>query len=324
MAHEITINNGIAEMAYVGNTPWHSLGNQLIQGASIDQWRQGSGLLWKYEESAVHFKSDLEDETMLEWPDQKVLYRSDTKTPLSVVSDRYQVVQPEAVLEFFRDLVEVHGFELETAGSLRGGRRIWALARTGLDAEVVAKDNVKAYLLLATSCDGGLATTAMFTSVRVVCMNTLAMAINSTNNATARVRVRHNSVFDPTAVKGQLGLDAGQVFNDFLSKMQGFANKSVSDKLATEILETALARASGSGSVRETRGFKTVMQLFQGVGKGARLEGVAGTGWGLVNAVTEYADFHIRARNQDNRLNSAWFGEGANLKSEIVALVEEA
>lgn len=320
MAHQLTITDGIAEMAYVGKTPWHGLGNQLMQNASIEEWRQGSGLLWHYNESPVHFMNG----SMHKWDEHKVLYRSDTNAPLSVVSNRYQVVQPEQVLEFFRDLVEVHGFQLETAGSLRGGRRIWALARTGLDAEVVANDNVKGYLLLATSCDGGLATTALFTSVRVVCMNTLAMAINNVNDAAARVTVRHSSVFDPTKVKSQLGLDANNIFADFMTKMRGFANTSMTDKLAAEVLETAFARASTAGSVRETRGFKTVMQLFQGGGKGARLDGVAGTGWGLVNAVTEYADFHIRARNQDNRLNSAWFGEGANLKRQIVDLVAQA
>jgi len=89
-----------------------------------------------------------------------VLYRSDTKAPLSVVSNRYQIVQPREVLEFYRDLTEVSGYELETAGVLKGGRKFWALARTGQTTKLKGNDQVNGYLLLATSCDGTLATTA--------------------------------------------------------------------------------------------------------------------------------------------------------------------
>src|SRR3546814_12556175 len=114
---------------------------------------------------------------MSAFPEQKVLYRSDTKAPLAVVSKRFQVVQPGEILEFYRDLTEVGGFELETAGVLREGRKFWALARTGQSVSLKGRDRVDGYLLLATACDGTLATTAQFTSVRVVCKNTLSIAL---------------------------------------------------------------------------------------------------------------------------------------------------
>lgn len=320
MAHEISIRaDGFAEMAYVGQLPWHGLGQVLTDNDSIDDWRVAAGLDWTIQRSPVQFMNG----SMHTWPQNEVLYRSDTNDPLAVVSNRYNVVQPQEVLEFFRDLVSEHGFKLETAGSLKGGRRIWALARTGFDGEVVINDRVNSYLLLVTSCDGGLATTAKFTSVRVVCKNTLQMGMWSASETGTTVKVRHSTVFDPTAVKGNLGLNANIVYDQFMGKMKSFAEKSLSGQAATEVIERLFA-SSGSANlpVRETRGFKTVMQLFNGAGKGSTMDGVAGTGWGLVNAVTEYADFHIRARNQDNRLNSAWFGEGANLKDRIVDLVE--
>src|SRR3546814_15248348 len=69
--------------------------------------------------------------TISAFHEQKVLYRADTKAPLAVVSKRFQVVQPGEILEFYRDLTEVGGFELETAGVLRGGRRFGTLARPG-------------------------------------------------------------------------------------------------------------------------------------------------------------------------------------------------
>jgi phage/plasmid-like protein (TIGR03299 family) len=249
-----------------------------------------------------------------------VLYRNDTNAHLSIVSDRYKVVQPAEVLNFFKSLVSHHGFHIETAGTLKGGRRIWALARTGFDGEVVPNDPLKTYLLLVTSCDGGLATTAQFTSVRVVCNNTLQMSFEAGNSA-SRVKVRHNKVFDPTQVKGALGLNAHDVFSGFMTQMKSFAEKSLSGKQAEQILEHLF---STSHSVaRESKGFKTVIQLFNGTGKGSRIDGVAGTGWGLVNSVTEYADYHIRSRSVDNRLDSAWFGAGAALKDRVVTLVNE-
>jgi phage/plasmid-like protein (TIGR03299 family) len=251
-----------------------------------------------------------------------VLYRSDTNAPLSIVSDKYHVVQPQQVLEFFRDLVEEHGFTLETAGTLRGGKRIWALARTNFDDEIVANDKVKTYLLLVTSCDKGLATTAQYTSVRVVCNNTLHMSLDKASFAN-QVRLRHTTEFDASALHAELGLNAKVVASEFMDKMKTLANTSVSDALAQKIIEDIFHKQGVTGPIRARKGFETIMQLFRGAGKGAMMDGVRGTGWGLVNAVTEYTDFKVRARNQDYRLNSAWFGVGANMKDSVVQILEE-
>ena len=120
----------IENMAYAGATPWHGLGNRLSERQPIEVWQKEAGMDWLIQDSPVHFKSQNigalgEIHSFLE---QKVLYRSDTKAPLSVVSQRYQVVQPREVLEFYRDLTEKSGYELETAGVLKGGRKLWALA----------------------------------------------------------------------------------------------------------------------------------------------------------------------------------------------------
>lgn len=99
--------------------------------------------------------------------DQMVLYCSDTKAPLSVVSDRYQVEQPHEVLELYRDLTEVSSFELETAGVLKAGKKFWALAKKGKESVLKGNDIVNGFLLLATSCDGTLAASCrVMTSAR--------------------------------------------------------------------------------------------------------------------------------------------------------------
>jgi len=214
MAHEVTVRqDGFAEIAFVGNEmPWHGLGQNVSENADIDTWRKLAGLDWEINRSVVQFMNG----QMHDYSDHNVLYRSDNNSPLSVVGKNYKVVQPKEVLEFFRDLVSQDGFSIETAGSLKGGRRIWALAKTNLDGEIVDGDLFKTYLLLVTSCDGGLATTAQFTSVRVVCNNTLQMALG--DGIDNQVKVRHNSVFNPLAVKGQLGLNASVVYEDFMKK----------------------------------------------------------------------------------------------------------
>ena len=152
-----------------------------------------------------------------------MVYRSDTKTPLSVVSNRYQVVQPREVLEFYRDLTGVSGYELETAGILKGGRKFWALARTGQTTVLKGNDQVNGYLLLATSCDGTLATTATPTTVRVVCSNTLTISLNC---ATRAITVPHNTRFDPQAVKKQLGIAVSQ-WDEFMYRMRALAERKV-------------------------------------------------------------------------------------------------
>ena len=122
----------VESMAYAGEKPWHGLGNKLQPNQSIDDWKESAGMDWTIQNSEVRFITGQNGiGTISAFPEQKVLYRSDTKAPLAVVSKRFQVVQPGEILEFYRDLTEVGGFELETAGVLREGRKFWALARTG-------------------------------------------------------------------------------------------------------------------------------------------------------------------------------------------------
>lgn len=296
----------VQSMAYVGAEPWHGLGHHLQPHQSIDAWQQAAGMDWSIESSPVRFFNG--SQTLRSFPEQQVLHRSDTHAPLAVVSQRFQVVQPREILAFYRDLTEVSGFELETAGVLKGGRKFWALAKTGQSAMLKGNDQVKGYLLLATACDGSLATTAQFTSVRVVCNNTLHIALGENTGA---VKVSHRSNFDADAVKRQLGI-AVSSWDGFLQRMKALTERKVTDAQAEAFLAKVLA-VPDHPRVPE-KAAKAVLSLYQGQGKGAELASAKGTAWGLVNAVTEYADHTKRARSDDHRLDSAWFGPGAQLK----------
>ena len=163
MTHLIDMSTGQAAMAYVGEAPWHKLGQRLTAGADLETWRCEAGLAYSVERTPVLFQRTGAGacDRIEAMEGRDVLYRSDTGAPLSVVSSSgYQVVQPGEVLDFFGRLAEAGGFELETAGALSQGRRVWGLAKVHDGAPVVAQDTVRPYLLLATSYDGTMATTA--------------------------------------------------------------------------------------------------------------------------------------------------------------------
>jgi phage/plasmid-like protein (TIGR03299 family) len=310
MAHEVQ------QMAYVGETPWHGLGNRLSPNQPLEIWQREAGMDWRIESSAVHFKSAGSGllAPIHTFPDQKVLYRSDTQEPLSVVSQRYQVVQPNEVLEFYRDLTELSGYELETAGVLKGGRKFWALARTGESVALKGGDEVGGYLLLATSCDGTLATTATPTTVRVVCNNTLALSLNGANSA---IKVPHNTRFNPDLVKKQLGVAVSR-WDEFMYEMQMLAERKEAERFFNQVLSVTSTDATASAKQTNRHAIAKAHSLYDGRGKGAELASAKGTAWGLLNAVTEFVDHEKRARSADYRMDSAWFGQGAVLKQRAL------
>lgn len=308
----------VQSMAYVGQEPWHGLGNRLAPNQPVDVWAERAGMNWHIEQAEVRFVTGTAGIGAIHaFPEQKVLYRSDTKAPLSVVSARYNVVQPREVLEFYRDLTEVGGFELETAGVLKAGKKFWALAKTGQTGSLRGKDKVDGYLLLATACDGTLATTAQFTSVRVVCNNTLQIALG---DGTGVVKVPHRSQFDAQAVKRQLGI-AISSWDAFMARTKALAERKVTESAAEAFFRRVLTYPVTASGDRDAlaineRAIKAVGQLYAGRGKGAQLPSAAGTAWGLLNAVTEFTDHHRRARSDDHRRDAAWFGAGATLKQK--------
>ena len=314
----------VETMAYTGQVPWHGIGSQLAPGQSIEVWRERAGMNWSLEEAEVRFVAEDGDQHPARaFPGQKVLYRSDTKRPLAVVSKRYQVVQPREILDFYRDLTRHSGFELETAGVLRGGRKLWALARTGQGVALKGQDQVNGYLLLATACDGTLATTAQFTSVRVVCNNTLQIAVGDRVGA---IKVPHRSAFDADKVKSQLGITVAG-WESFVERMRVLCDTPVDPDSADALLRRLLTyqTANGGGEAVNEQAVTKVRALFNGEGRGSALKTSKGTAFGLLNSITEYVDHHRRAQSTENRLDAAWFGQGAQTKLQAWnALVGEA
>ncbi|MFM5363759.1 DUF932 domain-containing protein [Aeromonas veronii] len=270
---------------------------------------------WSIEQSDVLYNVTSDMLHIDSFVESKVLYRSDTLAPLSVILKRYNVVQPHDVLHFYQDLVQAGRFELETAGVLKGGRMLWALAWMGQDMRLNGSDTVKFYLLLATSCDGTLCTTAQFTSLRVVCNTKLQMALNDKTDA---IKVPNSTKFNPEYVKEVLGLGLAN-WDLFQRNIHEQSHRSVSPAEAILFFSDLINDPTDDdGNIALSRPTKKLQELYQGTGMESELASAKNTVWGLVNAVTEYIDHYRRARSQDNRLDSAWFGQGAQLKSQAL------
>ncbi len=298
----------VETMAFVGEVPWHGLGNKVEDGIELDDFRRNAGLDWEVWKTPVMFGNGLHT-----FKDKFVLNRTTDNRPFAVVSGRYKMVQPKEVFEFFRDFLSQHDMKMHTAGALNDGARIWALATTGDSAFIRGLDQVKAHLLLCTSYDLTLSTTAQFVSERVVCNNTLNIALKE--NGGSRIVIPHMQTFDAEAVKEQMGIGREQ-WGAFTNALEVLAKIRVDAAKAVHVMDKVFKLPVDPekrlADPDRIHAHNVVTLCDEQRFKGADLAGQ--TAWGLLNATTEYIDWHKRARSQNNRVSSAWFGEGANIK----------
>jgi phage/plasmid-like protein (TIGR03299 family) len=318
MAHQISINNGVAQYAST-QREWHGLGQLMTAGASIEDWQREAGMDYRVQRSTIRYATERDITHPSQFKtvtDKHVLFRSDNGEALGVVSDSYKVVQPAEVLEFFREWADTGGLTIESAGVLFGGKRYFATAKLADGVAVDGgTDKVVPYALLSTSADGSLATECRWTTVRTVCNNTLSLALK----ADAVYKVSHRTAFKPEQAK--LVVEAAhEEFGAFMQTARSLADVKMEAERA-EALTAALLRKTTDDAARETIAFRRIMELFNGFAKGATLESANGTAWGWLNSVTEYADHHVRAHSEENRQASALWGNGDALKHKALELV---
>lgn len=313
MAHELSFINGIAEFAYLTGTPvWHGFGQVIPedQAHNIDAWLYASNMgNWSIKTAPV-LAYDADDDELITFDGRKLLYRSDTKQPLADVGYGYNVVQPAEVVRFFDGLINSLNFKMRSCGVLFGGRKFWAQADIGQSINILGKDRVDGMLLLSTSCDGSMATTATYTTVRVVCNNTLRMATGSDSDY---VKMSHQGVFSQDDFRTQLGItpDAFIGWGNVATEM---AKYKITAEEAVTILSKALLIPEEQDPM-ENRQIAKTLQLFAGQALGSDM--APDSLWQLVNATTEYADHWRQTKSMDSRINSAWFGQQANIKDAV-------
>ena len=329
MAHELDESNGKYNMAYVGDKPWHGLGQELTPDSPLDVWCKEAGMDWTVEKadclfnvggesSNIQYPNLSRPQNIRKFEKRNVLYRSDTYAGLGVVSDNYKIVQPKEALEFFKDLIADHGFTMETAGCLFGGKKFWALAKCGKSFKINGEDEIKPYLMMASSADGTMSTAVHLTSVRVVCNNTLQMCIGA-NAEKSKIKIPHQATFDANAVKQQLDI-VGGAWDKFKDNVIYLSEKRITrdEAILTVGEELNIKHTVVDDVMASSQILRNIISLYDGKGIGANMVSANGTAWGLVNAVTQFFDHETGSKIDKSRaFERANFTDRSQFKIKI-------
>lgn len=315
MAHEIEMIDGVAQMAYAGATPWHGLGTQVSDDISTDEMMRVAGLDWTVDKHPLYF---MEDKGMLGQVEKHTaLIRSSDKKVMDIVSNNWNPVQNHQAFEFFREFVEAGQMKMDTAGSLKEGKMVWALAKVQEGFTIKTQegeDSVRSYLLFSNPHEYGKSTNIRLVNERVVCHNTISIAL--AENAEHWLRLSHHKPFDAEKAKELMGM-AELSTNKYQEQSQFLAQRRYKADDVVEYFTRVFPSMSKKDKIaRSVKHAEEIMHTQPGANLGE------GTFWQLFNTVTYMTD-HTMGRNPDTRLQSAWYGPNSNLKSKALDIALE-
>lgn len=324
MAHEITEKDTFGEVRSGGKRAWHGLGIELEEGLTVREGFDKLGLGWETELCPITAEFQGQRVAI---PDCRAHIRCDTREALGVVSADYKPISNQQMAEFADALVGADkAVRLETGGSLRRGRRVFALIKLPRDTVVLDGDDIRNYVCISNGHDGLSAFRAFFTPTRVVCANTLAEAERALGGAwfahdgdvTKKVEL----------ARAALGIVVAQS-EAFASKARMLAKVQMTRASMQSYMDVVYARTFGpvkkDDADKDEKGmtekhYDETMALWNGNLSHPRntVKSTEGTLWHGMNAVTFYHD-HQRGRlksveDSDARVHSNLFGVAANHK----------
>lgn len=310
MAHEVE------SMMFVNETPWHRLGRRFTTAPSLEEAIVAAGLDWQVTTEKVFDSNGNVLPALL-------TRRSSDGNVLGVVGPTYTPLQNDKAFEFFRPFFDANLASIETAGSLRMGKRVWVLAKINSEQMVVkGNDTVEKYVLLSNSHDGTLAVRVGFTPVRVVCQNTLSVAISSASSKLIRLRHSRNVESNLEKIQEVMNL-ANAEFEATADQYRILAkidiNKKDLEKYVKLVFNASQKIMEVDGDLEQinnNRIMEKITPLFE-QGMGNDMPEVKGTLWTAYNAVTEFLQYH-RGEDVGTRLDSLWFGQGAQLNKKAL------
>lgn len=333
MPAEITNIDGIAEMFYVGDTPWHGIGTRLNRPANAKEAIGASHLDWRIDTKPIYIKSS--DSVKL-IDNYVAITRVDTGEIFHIAKKRYTPLQNEDAFKFFDGVVGAGEAIYHTAGSLQKGRRVWILAKLNGELKVTNNEVLEKYILLANAHDGSLALTMTMTPVRVVCNNTLAVALKGARRGKA-FYARHtlNVMNKVNYAKELLGLSEAY-FANFMEGVNRLVAKQITEQEFLSILGEVYILRDGVSMEGQRKpkqvAIETTLELFEN-GRGNNDVYVRGSAWAAFNAVTEYIDYYAPIGRGfggtlktlastdtavvDRRLNSSWFGKSGDVRQQV-------
>ena len=247
---------------------------------------------------------------------RSALVRKNDNKILDVVSDEWNPVQNTEAFEFFNDFIAEGDMEMHTAGSLRGGQIVWALAKVKDGFSLFGGDEVESYLHFTNFHRFGFATDVRFTPIRVVCNNTLTLSLNT--KVERMVKISHRREFNGDNVKLMLGVAAEK-----LAKYKEMATFLGSKRYTNENMVDYFNRVfpvTGAASKKEISKSASTALAIVDTQPGA--EFARGSFWQLFNTTTYMTD-HIIGRSADSRLSSAWYGYNRGLKTKALETAME-
>lgn len=314
MSHMIEMVDGVAQMAWTGETPWHGLGKQVPADLTPEQMMKAAGLDWEVKKVPAYATVGKKRIAV----GKSALIRTSDSKLLDVVGDDWNPCQNAEAFEFFNDFIGNGDMTMETAGSIMNGKRVFAMAKVKESFELFKGDRVDANLLFSNPHMYGKTIDIQFTPVRVVCWNTLSLSLSL--GSKNRVSVSHRVKFDGDSVKEMMG-----VAKDKLATYKEAAAYLGSKRYDEESIKEYFGRIFGSkedkktGEDKNSRNARIAYDILE---QQPGAEFARGSMWQGFNAVTFMVD-HVIGRNEDNRMNSAWFGWGRNLKVKALQTAME-
>ena len=301
MAHEVET------MAYAGEVPWHGLGVPVSNDLTPAQMMTKAGLDWKVQELDNYIDFNGEKR----FTGKKTLVRDTDGQVLTTVGKDWNPVQNEQAFEFFSEYVLSGDMEMHTAGSLKDGQMVWALAKTKESFELFNGDQTDNYFLFTNPHQFGKSINIRMTPIRVVCNNTLTLSLSQ--NTDKMVTVNHRKAFDPNMVKEQMGI-AREKMEQYKSMAAFLGKKPATGENVIQYFNEvfgAPAKEKENGVLPFTsRNAKIAMENLQ-TQPGANF--AQGSWWQAFNSVTYMTD-HLQGREGDSRLQSAWYGRNRKVK----------
>jgi phage/plasmid-like protein (TIGR03299 family) len=328
MAHNLHIENEKASLFYVGVTPWHKLGTKLDSPATASQAIKAANLNWRVTKipmfgiinsSVIPSKKfGIAREDKIGKPDCEIF---------GVVSDQYVPLQNSEAFDFFDNIVGNGEAIYHTAGALGKGDKIWILAKLPEDIVVKGVDIVEKFLLLSNGHDGLTSVQIKFTPIRVICQNTLNLAMSSGSKPLAVSHLK--SLPDKLAAAAELLGIIRTSYEEISGLFDKMAKTHLSDEDAEAYINSIFPLPQQSNSKDSEGKTKRVLSNraeslhYFKTGKGNDQDQIKGTLWAAYNGVTEYIDYHKKLRNTTDRTNYLLFGEGSAIKERALNVARE-
>lgn len=301
----------VETMMYVREKPWHGLGVEVAEAPTSADALRLAGLDWEVQQKNIQVCGGSKIENY------KANVRSTDGAVLGVVSDSYKIVQNADAFSFTDELIG-GDVRYETAGSLRGGKKIWLLAK--MPVRKIAGDAVEPYLCFSNTHDGTGAIRVCMTPIRVVCNNTLNLALNT---AKRQWSARHMGNIEQKMQEARMCLQLADAYMDGLGDYADkLANKTINDEELDKILNEMFPVEENDSERKKTMAKKAKDEFMVCYWR-PDIAQFLNTAWGVVNAMSDMVSHSEPLRNTANYRENNWgrIMDGHKMLDKLSSLV---